>query len=166
MPHLVGSHIEFNYVDKRKVQDRGVANPNTRVSEQVANTFTANAGGTTTTLVGANATVATGVNVIRPGERFRLFNGSGVLKEEKVFTVTGVAAAGSTTVTFTPAAAATTASGDIAKLIDSGVYSDEAALDAALTAISGTSYTAARLASMTQNDKIYAIRTHLEPDSI
>lgn len=37
-------------------------------------------------------------------------------------------------------------------------YADEAALDARLTAISGTTYTAAVLRRMTFNDKVYAVR--------
>ena len=37
-------------------------------------------------------------------------------------------------------------------------YDSESALDARLTAISATSYSAARLRSMTKNDKIYAVR--------
>lgn len=40
------------------------------------------------------------------------------------------------------------------------------ALDAALTAISATTYTAARLNQMTQNDKVYALRTVNESGSI
>jgi hypothetical protein len=39
-------------------------------------------------------------------------------------------------------------------------YADEAALDARLTAISGTTYTTAVLRQMTQNDKIFAVRSN------
>lgn len=45
-------------------------------------------------------------------------------------------------------------------------YSDEAALDARLTAISATTYTPARLASMTHNDKVYAVRSTDDAASI
>ena len=38
-------------------------------------------------------------------------------------------------------------------------YASNAALDARLAAISATTFTAARLELMTQNDKIYALRT-------
>jgi hypothetical protein len=37
-------------------------------------------------------------------------------------------------------------------------YSTHATLDARLTAISATSYSAKRLRMMTQNDKVYAVR--------
>lgn len=37
-------------------------------------------------------------------------------------------------------------------------YANEAAMDTRLAAINGTYYTAARLAGMTHNDKVYAIR--------
>jgi hypothetical protein len=37
-------------------------------------------------------------------------------------------------------------------------YASDATLDARLTAISGTTYTAARLRAMTWNDKVYAVR--------
>lgn len=66
---------------------------------------TANAGGTTTTLICANA--ATNLAI---GDRFRLFTSDDVDKEDTIFTVTNVVVAGSTTVTFTPAASASTAS--------------------------------------------------------
>jgi len=165
--NLLGSNIVVNYVDKRKSVDVGKGSQQTRNTAQVADAFVANAGGTTTTLVGANATPATSVNVLRLGEKFRLFAAAAVLpKEEKVFTVTGIAVAGSTTVTFTPAAAAATISTDRAKLVASDPYSDEASLDAALTAINGTSYSAANLRLMTQNDKVFAYRQHMDPDSI
>lgn len=166
MAHLLGSNIDINVTDKRKTLDRGNANSNTRMASFIADAFVANAGGTTTTLVGANATPSTGANVIRPGEKFRLFTTAGVLKQETVFTITSVAVAASTTVTFTPAATGATASGDKARLVDSDFFSDEASLDAALTAFNSTSYSAARLLQMTQNDKIFAIRQHLDSDGI
>lgn len=45
-------------------------------------------------------------------------------------------------------------------------YASEAALDARLTAISATTYTAARLASMTTNDKVYAVRLNDDANTI
>lgn len=120
--------------------------------------FTANAVGTTTTLVGANATPATGVNVVRPGDRFRLFTSAGVLKEDKVFTITTIAVAASTTVTFTPAAAAATASGDFAKQVSIDDYQDNDSLDRVLNSINSTIYSQANLDKMNLNDKIYALR--------
>lgn len=39
-------------------------------------------------------------------------------------------------------------------------YLSESALDTRLNAISSTSYSAARLRTMTTNDKIYAVRVH------
>lgn len=116
--------------------------------------FTTNAGGTTTTLVGANADPSTNTNVMRIGDRFKLFNSSNVLKQETVFTVTAVAVAGSTTVTFTPAAATATASGDRIREVGLGYSNSEK--DSRLTTLG---YTAARLALMTENDKDYALRT-------
>lgn len=164
--HMVSGQLETIYVDKRKVAKAGSpGDPFTHESQPTA--FTANAGGSTTTLVGANATVATGVNVIRPGEKFRLLNSSNVAKEETVFKVTAVAAAGSTTVTFTPAAAVATVSGDYAKLVNSDMFSDEDALDTLLLTVNGgASFTQARLNSMTTNDKVYAARVHFDTDGI
>jgi hypothetical protein len=45
-------------------------------------------------------------------------------------------------------------------------YASEAALDARLTAISATSYSAERLRNMTHNDKVYAVRLNDDAASI
>lgn len=45
-------------------------------------------------------------------------------------------------------------------------YGSITALKARLTAISGTTYTAARLASMTVNDMLYAVRLNDDPGTI
>jgi len=128
--------------------------------------FTSNGDGTTTTIVGADATLATGVNVVRVGEEFKLFTSAGVLKEEKVFKVTSVAsAAGTTTVTFTPAAAANPASGDLAKKVGYENYADFTDMDTRLAAISATAYSAANLRAMNRNDKVYALRLADDPGS-
>lgn len=159
MTHQLGNSIDVGYVDKRRsyrddFETRIVAGPVV---------FTANAGGTTTTIVGANAAPATNTNVIRVDEEFKLFNSSGVLKEEKVFRVTGVAVAGSTTVTFTPAAAANTASGDTLKLVGVSNQYSSGEMDRRLAALG---FSAARIATMTENDKQYQIRVSDDPGSI
>lgn len=165
--HMVGAGLDFAYVDKRKVAKPGSPG-DSFTHESGAVIFTANAGGSTTTLVGANAAPGTNdVNVIRRGEKFRLVNAAGVAKEETVFKVTNVAVAASTTVTFTPAAAVATVSTDAAKQVNSDILSDENALDTYLLTVNGgASYTQARLESMTQNDKIYAARLHADTDGV
>jgi hypothetical protein len=45
-------------------------------------------------------------------------------------------------------------------------YASISAIDARLNAISATSYSAARLASMTLNDKVYALRLNDDPGTI
>jgi hypothetical protein len=44
-----------------------------------------------------------------------------------------------------------------------GDYRDEATLDTALAAASAPTFTAAVLAQMTQNDKVYALRMYADP---
>lgn len=148
-----------NYVDKRR--SRQDEFDNRTVTGAVV--FTANAGGTTTTIVGAAPNLATGVNVMRLDDEFKIFNSSGVLKEEKVFRVTAIAVPGSITVTFTPAAAANTASGDTLKLVGFNSIQSARDLDTRLLALG---FTAARIATMTENDKMYQIRTSDDPGSL
>lgn len=145
------------YLDKRRTrtddfESRVVSGPTA---------FTANAGGTTTTLVGANATPSTDTNTIRIGDEFKLFNSAGTLKEEKVFRVTAIAVAGSTTLTFTPAAATATASGDFVREV--GLYLSTGEKDRRLVALG---FTAARVATMTENDKDYQLRISDDPGSL
>ncbi len=160
MTHQIGSAPAPGYVDKRRgykddYESRIVTGPVM---------FTANATGTTTTMVGANATPSTNTNNIRIGDLFKLFNtGTGTLKEEKVFRVTGVAVAASTTITFTPAAATAPISGDTAKLVDSDALASTGAKDRRLVAL-GVS--AARVATMTENDKDYQLRILDDPGSL
>lgn len=45
-------------------------------------------------------------------------------------------------------------------------YASESALDARLTAISATTYTAERLRNMTMNDKVYAVRVNDDANTI
>lgn len=148
---LSGDVVHFGYVDKRRTrsddfESRVVGGPTA---------FTANAGGTTTTLVGANATPSTDTNCIRIGDEFKLFaSGQTVPKQETVFRVTAIAVAGSTTITFTPAAAANTASGDFIREVGLGYSTGE--MDRRLVALGVTQ---ARVNIMTENDKVYALRT-------
>jgi hypothetical protein len=127
-----------------------------------ASVFTANAAGTTATIVGANAAPATPANVIRIGEKVKLKNSAGVLKEETVFTVTAVAVAASTTVTFTPAALVNTASGDTLTLVSTDWYQDNDSLDRRLIALG---FSQSYVDRMTQNDKVYQIRLSDDPGS-
>lgn len=151
----------LGYVDKRRKPS------DTKARGPVGATFfTTNAVGTTTTAVGANAAPATETNVVRIGDRFKLYTSADVLKEETVFEVTAVAVAASTTVTFTPAAAAATASGDKLREVTVEDLVDEAAMDARLTALDSGYFTAARLRQMSSNDKLYAIRVRSDPASL
>jgi len=164
MGHMIGSGLDISYIDKRKVSNPGSkGDPYMKLTTGVA-TFTANAGGTTTTIVGANATPATETNVVRLTDRFRLYTAAGVLKEETVFEITAIAVAGSTTVTFSPAAAVATISTDVARMVDSSDVADEGSLDERLTAIGG--HYSTNLKFMNQNDKIFALRTADDPGSI
>jgi hypothetical protein len=157
--HQISSNVELGFIDKR----RNSSDSNTRVTRGIA-LFTANGAGTTTTLVGANAAPGTDdTNVIRRGEKFRLFTSAGVLKQETVFTVTGVAVAASTTVTFTPAASGATASGDVARQVGVSDLTSQATMDARLLALN---YSQANIDRMTENDKVFAIRTHDDPGGI
>lgn len=160
--HMTSANVETGYVDKRKaLSAAGDASTHIRNRGMVA--FVANGAGTTTTIVGANATPGTSANVVRIGEKFVLYTGAGALKQETVFTVTGVAVAGSTTVTFAPAAAGATASGDVARFLGLSDVRDEQSLDARLLALT---YTQSQINQMTQNDKIYAVRLADDAESI
>lgn len=164
--NLLGPAVVVGFVDKRK---GGVGKAASDGFTHILNRYilaTANAGGTTTTLVCANATPGTETattNVVRIGDNFRLYTAAGALKEETVFTVTAVAVAASTTITFTPAAAVATASTDIARLVGLDAIEDNESLDAALSKLNSTTYTAAILRQMTQNDKIFALRHLVDP---
>jgi len=160
MAHQIGSMVDASYVDKRRKPFGDTFNHTV-----LGLLFTCNAGGSTTTLVGAVAVLNTGVNVARLGDRFMLQNAAGVPKEFTIFTVTAIGATG-TPVTFTPAAAVATVSTDKAMLVDSSGVDDEASLDAALTAFNATLYSAVRLAQMTQNDKVYAFRLINDPTGV
>jgi hypothetical protein len=156
----IGTATRAAYVDKR----RGIRDEfESRVLTGPV-VFTANATGTTTTIVGANAAPATPTNVVRIGDEFKLFNvTTNTLKQEVVFRVTAVAVAASTTVTFTPAAAVAPISGDTMRLVLSDDLSSTANKDRRLVALG---FTAARVATMTENDKDYQLRVSDDPGSI
>ena len=165
----MGQHMltppSIDFVDKRRSSaGKSVADEHLRHVGDIF--FTANAGGSTTTIVGALSTVATGVNIVRLGDKFKLFNSSGALKQETVFEVTGVADAASKTVTFSPAASGATASGDTCRFVGSNVYQDHETIDEALLAFNSTLYSQANLDKMTQNDKVYALRLIKDPGSL
>lgn len=161
--HMTTANIETGYVDKRKALS-AAGDPATHIRSRSVAVFTANGAGTTTTIVGANAAPQTNDNnVIRRGDKFVLYNGAGALKQESVFTVTTVAVAGSTTVTFTPAAAGATASGDVARFLGVTDLRDEQNLDSRLLAIG---YTQSQVNQMSQNDKIYAVRIADDAESV
>lgn len=147
------------YADKRRARKY-----TSRESEVVSSgdVFVANAAGTTTTLVGANAAPGTSdANVVRRGETCKLFNSSGVLKEPTVFRITTIAVGASTTVTITPAAAVATVSGDRLRLTGTHPQSENA-LDRRLIELGKT---AAQLSRMTVNDKMNQLRALQDPTS-
>lgn len=157
MTHQLTNAYPGDYVDKRRTrsddfESRVVSGPSA---------FTANAGGTTNTIVGANATPSTDTNCIRIGDEFKLFTSGNVLKQEAVFRVTAIVVAGSTTVTFTPAAAVATASGDQCKEVGLGLSTGE--MDRRLAALG---FSAARINTLTENDKAYQLRTSDDPGSL
>jgi Tfp pilus assembly major pilin PilA len=159
MTHQITPISDIGYVDKRR------SYKNDFETRAVAGgvVFTANASGSTTTIVGANAAPGAGTNIMRLDDEFKLFNSSNVLKEETVFHVTAQAVAGSTTVTFTPAAAVATVSGDTIKLVGLANQYSTADMDRRLIALG---FSAARVATLTENDKAYQIRVSDDPGSL
>lgn len=160
--HMVGPSIPTRFVDKRRLFPN--SNDSVKIEEGVI--FTANASGSTTTIVGANATPSTNTNTIRRGDKFKIYSSSGTVKEEKVFRATSIAVATSTTVTFTPAASTATVSGDFAMLVGTNNMDDISDIDKALNSLDPSNYTQAKLDSMTVNDKVYAIRLLQDPSGI
>lgn len=121
--------------------------------------FTANAPGSTTTILGPDADNTD----IFVGDKVRIYTSANVLKHNSVHTITVKSpAAGTTTYTFTPAAAGATASGDyIAVSLDISEfhsnwsnYLDIAAIDARLIALGATQ---AFCNTLTLNDKIHRL---------
>lgn len=160
MTHQIGTVMPSGYVDKRRLRQDDFENR--RVAGPVI--FTANATGTTTTIVGANAAPATPTNVVRVGEEFKLFNvTTNTLKEETVFRITAVAVAGSTTVTFTPAAAVAPISGDTMRLVG---YSNVHSIGEKDRRLVELGFSATYVSKLTENDKDYQIRISDDPGSL
>lgn len=159
MANQIGNSVNMDYVDKRKAMTTA-AQPDIKTTRGTT-LHTATGSGSTTTLVGATGVLTTSVGIFRLGEKFRLFTAAGALKEEKIFVVT--ANNGTGTLTFTPAAAVATASGDVARLVDDSSYQDEANLDTRLLALG---FTASQISCMNQNDKVFAIRLRDDPGSM
>ena len=156
-------NVVLNFVDKRRATSVAADGASHNLGRSIA-PFTANATGTTTTIVGANAAPGTNDNnVVRRGDEFQLFTAAGAKKEEIVFTVTGVAVAASTTVTYTPASAVAPVSTDVARFVSMTDYADNDDLNDRLVTLG---YTDPQINSMTQNDKVYAIRVADNPDGI
>lgn len=163
--NMISPSLKVGYVDKRRTLLTAGASGSAR--ETGITIFTCNATGTTTTAKGADAVPATAdTNVIRRGEKFKLFTAAGVPKEETIFRVTGLAsAAGTTTVTFTPAAATAPVSTDVLKRVGTEHMDDVDDLDFRLNQLDGTLYSATNLDLMTANDKLYALRLLDDPTS-
>lgn len=159
MTHQITPLASPGYLDKRRSYRNDFE---TRIVTGSV-VFTANAGGTTTTIVGANAAPGTNTNVVRIGDEFKLFTAAGVQKEETVFTITTQVVAGSTTITFNPAAAVATASTDTMKLVGISNSNSTAEMDRRLVTLG---FTAARVATLSENDKQYQIRVSDDPGSI
>lgn len=159
MTHELGNSTVIGYVDKRRTYKNEFES---RVASGPV-VFTANAGGTTTTIVGANAAPGTNTNVVRIDDEFKLFTAAGAQKEETVFRITAIAVAGSTTVTYTPASAVATASTDTMRLVGPYNQYSTGERDRRLIALG---FSAARVATMTENDKMYQIRISDDPGSI
>ncbi len=155
------SNPESGWIDKNRTSN--APNQDGGISQAAGTIFTATGAGSTTTLVGAAASLTTSVNAARLGERFVLVDSTGKLKEAKVFTVT--VHNGTTTITFTPAAAVATANGDRAVLVSGDPFADNASMDQKLLAIGGV-YTQKYIDTLTQNDKVYAIRQFEVPDNV
>lgn len=159
--HMLGPAVELGFIDKRKGGNlKAAADPfSHQLSRYTLVTATA---GTTTTATFAAATPGTETatsNIVRIGDTFRIFTAAGVVKEETVFRVT---AATATTITFTPAAGVAVANTDVLKLVGNDGFEDSDSLDQTLTKLNSTIYTSSVLNSMTENDKIFAIRSILE----
>lgn len=165
-------HISPGYVDKRrlpgdnKFNDTGTGTKpdfESRVVEG-GDAFVANGAGTTTTIVGANAAPGTNDNnVVRRGEKVKLFNSSGVLKEETVFEITDITVGASTTVTFAPAAAVATVSGDRLRRVGTSNQDSMEDIDSRLLALG---FSQAVIDQMTLNDKQHQIRVSDDPGSL
>lgn len=161
MTNQIGHASGPAYVDKRRTYNTTGDQESRVVTGPVV--FTANATGTTTTIVGANAAPGTPTNVVRIGDEFKLFTAAGAVKQETVFRVTAVAVAGSTTVTFTPAASTAPVSTDTMRLVRNDDLASFGNKDRRLVALG---FTAAYVATLTENDKDFQLRVSDDPGSL
>lgn len=164
--------VSPGYVDPRKlpgdnkVNDSGTGTKEDFSTRIVDNglVFSANAAGSTTTIVGADGDPTTGVNVVRLGERFVLVDANGDIKENTIFTIDSLASAtGTTTITFSPAAAEATVGTDEAHLVGTSAQDSVADIDQRLLDLGFTQNT---IDQMTLNDKQYQLRTSDDPGSL
>lgn len=154
--HMIVPPDVSSITDPRRNQDSSKVDSGSHLQgETIA---TANANGTTTTFV-CLTSGADGENAVRKGDRVEIVRAGVALDSGKVVRVTGIAKAANDTITFTPALSVATASGDVMKTVNPTAFTDNDSLDARLLAIGGV-YTQAYIDSMTQNDKIYAIRVN------
>ncbi len=161
MTHQTTSAVTPGYVDKRRAYRDDFE---TRIATGPV-AFTANAGGSTTTLVGANGSITApnNSNVVRIGEEGKIHTAAGAVKHEIVVRITNVVVAGSTTVTFTPAVPVATVSGDTLRLVDGDALASNGNKDRRLAELG---FSAARINVMTENDKDYQLRVSDDPSSI
>jgi hypothetical protein len=153
-----------NFVDKRRAGLLAQTNGFTKNVERSIAGFTCNATGTTTTAIGANAAPGTNDNnVARRGESFQIFNAAGAKKEETTFTVTAIAVAGSTTLTFTPAAATAPVSTDVLRWAGMADYEDIESMTSRLSALGRSD---ADINQMSINDMVYALRVADNADGV
>lgn len=165
---MVGTNLVPSVVDKRRAGTLSQTNGLGKSVERSVAPFTCNATGTTTTAVGANAAPgANDNNIARRGESFQIFTAAGVLKENTVFTVGttvgSIVVAGSTTLTFTPAAATAPVSTDVLRWVGISDFEDMDSKVARLVALGRTD---ADINAMTSNDMDYAIRVADNPDGV
>lgn len=161
----MGTHLltppESGFVDPRLNSRGDTASHRSRGTLTGLAIFTCNGAGSSTTGVGAAASITASTNIPRIGERFKIHNSTGKEKSSTVHTVT--AHNGTTTVTFTPAAPVATASGDTFRLVSDDPFTDNESLDIALLQ---RGYTQFRVNQMTQNDKVFALRVFDDPQGI
>jgi hypothetical protein len=161
---MMGSNLSTSVVDKRRATGFSGLNGVTHMAERSVAPFTCNATGTTTTAVGANAAPGTNDNnVARRGETFQIYNAGGAKKEETVFTVTGIAVAASTTLTYSPASAVAPVSTDVLRWVGAADFEDIDSLQSRLVTLG---YTDPQINAMTVNDMLWAVRQADNTDGI
>ena len=143
--------------------DKYRTGPNADGSTREANdvVFTCNGAGSTTTAVGAAASITASTNIPRIGDKVMIYTSAGVPKHTSVHTIT--VHNGTTTVTFSPAAASATASGDTLRRVASSPFVDNDSLDQKLLAMG---FSQLYIDKLTQNDKVYAVRQNANPNGV